>query len=531
MASACAVLGPPPASVRIAPAPAQPGPASFTPSSWLGSLDRQGLSPMTLTASGTVADDWAGLMPENDADEDEADGLVSGEKIAPILAMEAVSYDVPQADDPRVRMWVDYLSGRGRESFGRWLARSTRYVPVFWPILEQYDLPKDLVFLSMVESGFSPRAYSWAHASGAWQFMPATGRRFGLRNGFWVDERRDFVKATHAAAKYLSALYDRFGHWYLAFAAYNAGPGRVSKAIRRTRTKNFWRISRTRRLKRETKHYVPKILAAARVAKQPEAYGFGDLEYLPPLRWDNLHLDEATDLKTVAQACGLESPEPLQVLNPELRARVTPPGVTYPLRVPVDTVDKCQKGLAAMSPKERYTYRYHDVRPSDDLKRIARLYSTTATAIANFNEIASGRLDQFDELVVPVKLVDAGKAPIVKPTIGRFRPAAYGPASSQVIVHRVRSGDSLWRIARRYRVSIRKLRLWNGLWRTNTLRVGQRLRIHGGRGRVPGRRQARRIVRNAKRHRVRAGESLWSIAARHGTSIDRLCRLNGMKRS
>ena len=523
----CAAFAPPGPSEVERPPAAIPGPATFSPHP---ASDRQGLSPLALVETGTVPDEWSALMPDG-ADADAEDTWSPGAPVRPILAQEGEpTYDIPQSDDERVQMWLDYLTGRGRASFAKWLARSTRYVPIFQPILEQYALPQDLVFLSMIESGFSPRAYSWATAAGLWQFMPATGRRYGLKVGFWVDERRDFVKATHAAAQYLSALNERFGHWYLAFAAYNAGPGRVSRAIRRTGTDDFWRISRTRRLKRETKHYVPKLLAAAIIAKKPEAYGFESVEYLPPLRWDTLTVDLSTDLETLASACGLDGKETLELLNPELRCGVTPPGESYPLRVPLGTQAACEAGLASMSPTQRYTYRYHDVRANDDLVRLARLYSTTATAIASFSQLKKGHLEGFDEIVVPVKVADAANLPIKRPTTRRFRPAVYEPGGPRIIVHRVRRGDSLWRIAQRYRVSIRKLRRWNGLWRTNTLRIGQRIRIHGGRGRPPSRAR-RRVASRGTRHRVRAGESLWSIAVRHGTSVDRLCRLNGIDRN
>ncbi len=529
--SGCAVFGPPGPSAKVAAPVAQPGPASFAPDSWSMVADRQGLSPLELTESGTVPDDWADLMPDDEGSGIE-DALTADGTVPPILAMDVAAYDIPQSDDPRVRQWIDFLTGRGRESFERWLSRSTRYVPIFLPILEEYGLPKDLVYLSMIESGFSPRAFSWARASGLWQFMPATGQRYGLDIDFWIDERRDFEKATHAAAKYLSTLHGKFGHWYLAFAAYNAGPGRVSRAIRRTRSKDFFRISRTRRLKRETKHYVPKMLAAAQIAKQPASYGFENVRYLPPLRWDTITVELATDLETVATACGLADAERgvelVELLNPELRCKVTPPGQRYTLRVPEGRADRCATGLAAMSPRQRYTYRYHEVTDRDTLDRLAKLYSTTSTAIASFNKIEDGRLDQYEEIVVPVKVADAATIRIVRPPKRAFRPSVYGPLKDRVIVHRVRRGESLWKIAQRYRVSIRQLRMWNGLWRTNTLRVGQRIKIHGGRVRRASAPRGTRTTAN--RHRVRSGESLWLIAVRYGTSVERLCKLNRIKR-
>ncbi|MEQ9499600.1 MAG: transglycosylase SLT domain-containing protein [Deltaproteobacteria bacterium] len=416
--------------------------------------------------------------------------------VAPILAVTGtvVTYDIPMSDDPRVDEWVEYLTGRGRIWFERWLARSTRYVPIFWRILDQYGLPKDLVFLSMIESGFSPRAYSWAHAAGAWQFMPFTGRRFGLKIGFWVDERRDFERATHAAARLLSALYAKFDDWFLAWAAYNAGTGRMNKAIRRARTEDFWRLSRTWHLKKETRHYVPKMLAAARISKSPTAYGFEEVDYLPELEWEVLTVTVATDLKTLAAACGEVQLERMQMLNPELRCDVTPPGRRYPARVPRGAAKTCEAGLAALGPS-RMTYRHHEVQRKDSLETIAAAYHTTTEAISTFNGMNEFGVQAFDEIVVPVPIAMNDVVPIREPPDRRYRPSKYGPEGAQVITHVVRRGESLWRIARRYRVSLKKLRLWNGLWRSSRLRIGQKLKIYRGGGGAPSgpKRRRRRL--------------------------------------
>lgn len=418
---------------------------------------------------------------------DEVDeGLLEGDVVVePVLAVTGtvVTYDIPMSDDPRVEHWVEFLTTRGRRSFERWLGRSTRYVPMFWRILEQYGLPKDTVFLSMIESGFSPRAYSWAHAAGAWQFMPFTARRYGLRVGFWVDERRDFERGTHAAARLLTVLYDRYGDWYLAWAAYNAGTGRMDKAIRRSRTEDFWRISRTWHIRRETRHYVPKLLAAAQIAKQPEKYGFTDVEYLPELEWEVLTVTVATDLGTLSDVCEVEE-DRLALLNPELRCKVTPPGRRYPVRVPRQTADTCRTGLRALG-SERMTFRYHLLDRRDTVESIAAKYKTTPDAISTFNGLGEIGLDAFEEIVVPVPIDVASELAVVEPRDRMYRPSAYGPDGAQVIVYTVRSGDSLWRIARRHRVSMRKLRLWNGLWKSSRLRIGQRLKIYKGGGTSP----------------------------------------------
>lgn len=408
--------------------------------------------------------------------------------VAPILAVTGtvVTFDIPMSDDERVEEWVEYLTSRGRRWYGKWLGRSTRYVPIFWKILDRHELPRDLVFLSMIESGFSPRAYSWAHAAGPWQFMPRTGRQYGLRVGFWVDERRDFELATEAAARYLSRLYEYYqGDWYLAWAAYNGGVVRINRAVRRLRSRDFWRLSRTWHLRRETKHYVPKLLAAARIAKQPDKYGFDDVSYMPPLAWEVLTVTVATDLKTLASACGLDDQEELVTLNPALRIKVTPPGTAYPVRVPEGMVDQCSKGLAGMSATERMTYRYYEVKRRDSVASVAKRFLTTAEAILSFNGIEEDQLQDFDELVVPVPLEAAASVPIAEPPRREYRPNVYGPEGAERIVYVVRPGDSLWRIARRFRVSLKKLRLWNGLWKNSRLQVGQKLRLYVGRGRAP----------------------------------------------
>lgn len=431
-------------------------------------------------------------LPITEAETVEEGALAGDIAVAPILASTGtVSFDIPMSDDPRVEEWVEYLTGRGRAWFEKWLARSTRYVPIFWRILDQYGLPKDLVFLSMIESGFSPRAYSWAHAAGAWQFMPFTGRRFGLRVGFWVDERRDFERSTHAAARLLTALYTQFDDWYLAWAAYNAGTGRMRKAIRRSGTTDFWRLSRTWHIKKETRHYVPKLLAAARVAKEPDRYGFEAVDYLPELEWDVVTVTVATDLATIAKACGDVDEERMEMLNPELRCKVTPPGRRYPLRVPRGAGTVCRDGLEAMP--ERMTFRYHEVDRRDTIAKLAEAYKTTPEAIATFNGSEDGSLLAYDEIVVPIPLAMNDSVPIVEPSDRRHRPSTYGPEGATVVVYTVRSGDSLWRIARRHGVSLKKLRLWNGLWRSSSLRIGQRLKIYKGGGGKPSSSRRRRL--------------------------------------
>jgi len=387
-------------------------------------------------------------------------------------------WDLPIDEHPSIDKWVRHFEGRGKRRFTRWLQRTTRWAPLYYEVLDDYGMPKDLLFLSMVESGLSMRAYSWAHAAGLWQFMPRTARRMGLTVDFWVDERRDFVSASHGAARYLRLLYKEFGDWRLAMAAYNAGEARVRRAIRRAGTRDFWRLERSRHLPRETRRYVPKILAAAKVAKNLEAHGISVEGFEPPVTWEVVTVTVSTDLATIAKACDLPE-QTIVEYNRALYRRVTPPGRAFELKVPRWKAEGCQAGLQRIDPEGRWSYRYHAIAADDDASRVAEKFQTTATAILAHNRIDESKLRQFEAMVVPIPYRVRAAIPIEDPSSDWIRSPPYTPDSPAVRIHRVRRGESLWRIANRYRVSIRNLRAWNGLWRTNFLRIGQRLVIRG----------------------------------------------------
>src|SRR5712692_9425031 len=228
-------------------------------------------------------------------------------------------YDIPMEMQPLVAQYVQFFQGPGRKWFRRWMSRSTRYIPAMEPILESNGIPKDTVYLAMIESGFSSHAYSWARASGPWQFITKTGKENGLKQDFWVDERRDPFKATGAAARYLHQLYEELGDWYLTWAAYNAGGNKLHRVIERRGTSDFWQLSDGKGLAKETKHYVPKLIACALIAKHPQAFGFADqeFEYEAPLETEEVKLTEAVDLEVIARAAEISADESRE-LKPEL---------------------------------------------------------------------------------------------------------------------------------------------------------------------------------------------------------------------
>lgn len=250
------------------------------------------------------------------------------------LNLDNYFFDIPIVYNAKVRRWVDYFLTRGRGLFERYSARAGKYGPLMGQILEEHGLPRDLLFLAMAESGFHNKAKSWAKAVGPWQFMPYTGKAYGLNQDWYVDERRDPVKATVGAAKYLTKLYKEFGSWELAAAGYNAGEGKMNRAIKRYRTENFWKISRGRYLKRETKNYVPKIMALAILGKNLKAFGFNEIDFHEALDFEEVSVEPMTDLYKVAEVLDVEFEE-LQYLNPELLRWFTPPHKGYKLRLPV----------------------------------------------------------------------------------------------------------------------------------------------------------------------------------------------------
>ncbi|NOJ79864.1 LysM peptidoglycan-binding domain-containing protein [Myxococcus xanthus] len=482
-------------------------------------------------------------------------------------------YDIPVEMQPLVAQYVQFFQGPGRRWFRKWMSRAARYVPVMHPILEQYGLPKDTVYLAMIESGFSAHAYSWAHAAGPWQFISSTGKQYGLKQDFWVDERRDPIKATHAAASYLKDLKRELGHWYLAWAGYNTGSGRVRRMVERHGTTNFWLLSEERGLAKETKHYVPKLIAAALVAKHPAAFGFNENEFDPEpvLDFDEVQLTDAADLDVVARAAGVPV-KVVQDLNPELKRWCTPPATAkkpYTLRLPKGTGTQFADNYKRISPAERLTFRIHKVKRGDTLSQIAETYGTASEAILQMNQLKSARtLRVGGELVIPIpagkssggalatKVAQARRSGVVVrpedevPAGTPKGPVAAGPVKKETINGRTRvtygvmSGDSLWVIANKFNVSVDSLKQWNNLKRRNpTLQVGSTLFIWPDgttatasvqeRGGTVLAKHSVSVAKPAgkagKVHALAEGETLWSIAQRYGVSVDDIMRWNKIK--
>jgi membrane-bound lytic murein transglycosylase D len=398
-------------------------------------------------------------------------------------------YDIPVELNDAVVAYIRFFQTDAREHFSKWLSRSTRYIPMMRKVLERQGLPLDTVYLAMIESGFSAYAYSFAKAAGPWQFVVGTSRRYGLLTDFWVDERRDPYKSTIAASKYLKELKARFhGDWYLAWAGYNAGEGKISRAIRKEKTTDFWRMmGRGRTLRAETKHYVPKLIAAALIAKHPERFGF-HVDYDQPRDFEEVRVPDATDLHVVAKAAGITFEE-LRDLNPELRRFCTPPG-GYTLRLPQGKREAFLAEYEKLDAKDRLSFTEHRVEKGEPLGKIARAYGVTEAAILRTNGIRSYRqIKPGRMLVIPMAGASrgmlAGSQLEDRRARGRaqLRAAAPDPAPAakraEGTLSTVKPGDTLWTIAAKFSTTVDKLRKLNGLTgrRARALQVGQTIAV------------------------------------------------------
>lgn len=460
--------------------------------------------------------------------------------------------DLPLMMTDQVASFINYFSTRGRGTLERGLERSGRYRDMIERVLKEEGVPQDLIYLAQAESGFHPLALSRAGARGMWQFMASRASGYGLERNWWVDDRQDPEKSTRAAAKHLKDLYNEFGDWYLAMAAYNSGPLTVQRAVQRTGYADFWELYRRNVLPKETRNYVPIIIAETIMAKNPSQYGLEDVVMDKPAAVDQVKIDYPVDLRLVAE-CTDTPLATLQDLNPSLLRMTTPKEGEFTLNVPAGSAEKFEKTIAAIPPDMRVWWRYHTVEPGESLSHIAARYHTTSAAIAQVNSLdADAELQTDAKLIIPV-------------TPGRqVDKLTFSKRASR---YKVRKGDTVLSIADDFGVPAERLRKWNHL-RGNSIKAGRVLRIYrptgeveetansrqstGERGKkatVAGSRKAvaedqdkapessskskyssdlHRVSSKAVRHKVKPGETLTSIASSYNTSVAQLKKDNNL---
>lgn len=449
-------------TARPAPVPATPAPQALPPPSSPASAaidEAPTAAEPVLSAQVSVIEEPA---PESDEEED------------------LPTYDVPIILNSSVESHIDYFNVRIRDKFELWLSRSGRYLPLMKEIFKKNNLPEDLVFVSLIESGFNPYAYSRSAAVGPWQFMKGTGRRYGLRINEWIDERRDPVKSTAAAANYLKDLYAMFNSWPLALASYNAGEGRVGRAMAKSKAGDFWDLRSTRYLRPETRNYVPKFMAATIIAKNPEKYGF-NLNYHEPLQYDEVMIDRPTDLRLIAKTAGVTYEE-VKELNPELKQSVTPLGYDdYRLKLPVGAKPAFEERFAQIPEWEKTVWLKHVVRRGETLSSIARKFGTTVATLRDINHLRRSSVRIGGTILVPTGNRDATveeaalATAVTKAALTIEEPLA---REAKPLRYRVKRGDTLWNISKRFNTTVDQIRKWNGLGTTSHIRAGRRLILY-----------------------------------------------------
>lgn len=444
----------------------------------------------------------------------------------------AITYDLPVKMNDRVKQSIIYFQTVASDAFRRYMSRSRKYLPLFERKLKEYGLPRDLIYLSLVESGYNPHAYSWARAMGLWQFISSTGRLYGLDRSWWYDERKDPEKATDAACRFLKDLYQEFGDWELAMAAYNGGPGRVRRTMKKQKTDDFWEL----RLKRQTMDYVPLIYAAAIIAKDPERYGFTDIEFEPPIQWETVTIDKCVELKVVAKEIGCSLDE-LKTLNPELLRNYTPPNdKKYKLKVPPGTKEKFWAAYDGMpSPKET-SWVKHKINRGETVSTIAAKYGVSQYSIFEANNLSRrSRIYAGKTLIVPVPL---------DREYSDWQRSKKKDYSAENSVYTVRSGDTMWDIARAFGTTVNALRQSNSIRRGSRIYVGQKLRIPSSAKNLKqlSKSSSQTYAQaetsggatgsgSEKSYKVRRGDTLWDIARQFGTTTSFLRSINGLGRS
>jgi membrane-bound lytic murein transglycosylase D len=437
--------------------------------------------------------------------------------------------DLPLMMTDQVAGYITYFSGRGRGTLENALVRSGRYEDMIRRILKQEGVPQDLIYLAQAESGFHPLALSRVGARGIWQFMASRARGYGLQRDWWVDDRQDPEKATRAAARHLKDLYQQFGDWYLAMAAYNSGPGTVQSAVKRTGYADFWELYRRNVLPKETRNYVPIIVAVTIMAKNPAQYGLDHLEKTQPIAADTVKIDYPVDLRLVAE-CVDASASDLQDLNPSLLRMTTPKDHEFELHLPPGTKDKFQTAIAAIPTDMRVWWRYHKVQPGDTLASIARTYRSTPKAIAEVNALEEGvGLTPDSKLSIPIA---PGKRAITEE-------ATYARHATR---YRVRKGDTVKSVADNFGVPPAMVRRWNHL-KGDSLRGRSAVYVHLPVSPAAAAQSEATVARSKSKHkkavtatsrpsdtivhhRVKQGETLYSIASTYKITVNALKRDN-----
>ena len=489
-------------------------------------------------AENSVPEDAEALEPEIEGAPEVAPGddLTQAEQ-AVLNQRFGLLFDLEQHETDEVELFFTYFNHKARSTMERWLVRSQPYLPYVRRVFTQYGLPQDLVLLPFVESGYNVKAYSWAGAGGMWQFMRGTGSLYGLKSDWWIDERRDPYKSTDAAARHLRDLYDKFGDWYLALAAYNAGEGKISRALKQANCDDFFelteqnrKLSRGNRLKTETRHYVPKFIAISKIFQNLDTLGF------EPVSWEMedqvvpVQVPGGTDLLALARAGGMTWAE-FHEMNPAFRRQVSPPHMQATAYLPTDKADKMIAYLSEPGSQPFAGYTRYRIRSGDSWSRISSRFGVPVAVLKSVNNTRSNTLRIGEYVMVPGN--GSSKAMI---DVADAAPSSSTATTRAIAQERgnyvVRNGDTLWSISQAFGTTVNTLKRSNGL-RSNTLKVGQKLYIPNSSNEATKQavKEAEKVKSQLVQYKVKRGDNLTSISRKFGVNVSDIRRWNSLNSS
>ncbi|TDT41524.1 membrane-bound lytic murein transglycosylase D [Halospina denitrificans] len=432
------------------------------------------------------------------------------------------------SSNPRVQSQLNWYSSNQRY-MDRTAQRAKRYLPYILNELEARDMPGELALLPLVESAYDPFAYSHGRASGLWQFIPSTGRAFGMGQNWWYDGRRDIVASTQGALSYLKQLADRFdGDYKLALASYNAGGARVARAVRRNQRQGRPTDFSSLQLPRETRHYVPKLIALARIIQNPEAHGIELPEIANKPYFEVVDIGGQMDLAQAADMAGVEVNE-IYRLNPGFNRWATAPNGPHRLLIPAHASEQFRAALENMPPEERVSWRNYTVESGDTLIGLARQFNTTPDVIRNNNKLRGHTIRKGQTLLIPVAGKSGNFYALSEQKRRQSRQAASGGSNQSRIDYRVTSGDTLWDIASAHDVSVQKLAKWNSMAPGDPIKPGDQLAIwssSANAGKTLGDKRDNMVRRVG--YTVRSGDSLRQIANRFNVGVSDITQWNDL---
>jgi membrane-bound lytic murein transglycosylase D len=462
-------------------------------------------------------------------------------RLAHLNCQAGIPYNISLAWNERVQKALLALMKKRPELVGQWLSRANHYLPFMRKMFADSSLPTDLAYLPLIESGFNPKAYSCAHASGIWQFISSTGIRYGLRNNYWFDERRDPIKSTSAAISYLKKLYGDFGDWHLALAAYNCGENGMGRAIERDGTRDYWQL----KLPSETMSYVAKYIAALMVAKNPVCFGFTP-EPSDSFDYDTVHVSECLDMQTIAR--GLNIPlNDLKSINPHISRWCTPPDMAnVTLYLPKGKASEYQPFYATLTDKDKVKWRLYRIKRGDNLQAIARKHGVPVGILKDINKLKTNRIIAGNYLYIPAPS-SAPLSPVAD--IGTYSEEPANRSSAQPekaanpetikTKHRVRPGETLWEISSRYNVGVKELCRWNNIRHPGMVQAGEVLVVH--KSEVSTRKTSAAGIQQtcdnissspvpAKHYVVQSGDNLYTLAKTLNTPVGSLIARNNLSK-